>query len=268
MTYRQAIQTVFDHRMRLNPQYSLRAFARDLGLSPGFLSQVLKEQRGLTAKKATEVFNRLGLAANEKKLYLLEVQKGQHRSVAKKAIVQKKIDSAIQQNNAHTLAQEEFQKITHWYALALLQLLRVKDSPRKNKSKWCIWAAKKLNIQVSLVRSTLETMIEMKLIREEKGMLNAVHDTVWTTHQAPSTAIRIFHKQMISKAQTAIEMQSIEERFLQSLQFPVLKSDLPQIQKEIVKFRNQMLRKYGRTATGDADTVYGLNMQLFKLLED
>jgi len=266
--YRQGIQTVFDHRMRLNPRYSLRAYARDLGLSPGFLSQILNQQRGLTLKKAAEVFNRLNFAPSEQKLYLLEVQQGQRRSDSKKAQIQKQIDSVIQQNDAHVVAQEDFQKVTHWYALALTQLLRMKESPKKNKLKWCAWAAKKLNLQVSLVQSTLDTMIEMKLVNEEKGVLIASHDTIWSTNQVPSAAIRTFHKQMIAKAQTAIEMQEIHERFLQSIQFPVLKSDLPNIQNDIVKFRNQMLRKYGRTAAGDADTVYGLNMQLFKLLED
>jgi len=267
-SYRQALQNAFDERMRLNPRYSLRAFARDLGISPGFLSQVLSEKRGLNLAKATEVFNKLGIPPAEQKLYALEIQKHQKRSESKKSIVQKQIDSTLQHSRAHLVQQEEFQKISHWSALAMLHLLRLKDSPRKDKQAWCAWAAKKLNLQTSLVASTLETMIDLKLVDDDKRKgLNSTHDNVWTTNVAPSAAIRSFHKQMIEKAAIAVEMQEIEERFLQSIQFAVLKSDLPKIQNEIVKFRNQLLRKYGRTETIDADSVYGLNFQLFNLLE-
>ena len=267
-SYRLALQYILNQRLSVNPRYSLRAFARDLKVSPAFLSQIMGGKRGLTLGKAQELFSSLGFTETEKKLFMLEVQKEQKRSVKKKAVVQKQIDSAVQQAGAHTFSTEQFDRISNWYPMAILQLIRMKDSPRKNKSKFCVWASKKLGVNQELVETTLDSLIEMSLVSEQTGMLSVVHDTVWTTHQVPSGAIRMFHRQMIEKAKTAIEMQSIDERFLQSLQFPVLKSDLPNIQNDIVKFRNQMLRKYGRTASGDADTVYGLNLQLFKLLED
>lgn len=177
-------------------------------------------------------------------------------------------DSAVQQAGAHTFSTEQFDRMSNWYPMAILQLMRMKDSPRKNKSKFVIWAAKKLGVNHDLVESTINSLLEMELVIEKGGVLSPAHDTVWTTHQVPSGAIRMFHRQMIEKAKTAIEMQSIEERFLHSIQMPVLKTDLQEIQNEIVKFRNQLLRKYGRTTSEDADTVYGLNLQLFKLLED
>lgn len=267
-SYRQAIQHAFDERMQLNPRYSLRAFARYLGLSPGFLSQVLSGKRGLNQEKASFVFKKLGIPAVQQKLYSLEIQKNHLRSEKTKSQVQKQIESTRQQSEAHLVQQEEFQKISHWSALAILHLLKLKDSPKLNRQEWAAWAAKKLDLQVSLVRSMLETLIELKLVEENRKGLTSAHNTVWTTNQVPSAAIRAFHKQMIEKAGLAVEMQEIEERFLQSIQLPLLKKDLPAIQNDIVKFRNQLLRKYGHGKSGGADGVYGLNFQLFNLLKE
>jgi uncharacterized protein (TIGR02147 family) len=266
-SYRLAIQHALNRRMSVNPRYSLRAFARDIKLSPSFLSQVLSEKRGLTLNKAQVIFDVLEFSESERKLFSLEIQKEQKRSVKRKAVVQKQIDSAVQQSEAYTFDTEEFDRLSQWYVIAILQLLRMKEAPRKNKDLFCGWASAKLGINAELVESTVSELIERKLIKAEKG-LTAIHDTVWTTNQVPSGAIRSFHKQMIDKAKTAIEMQSVENRFLQSIQMPVLRSSLPEIQGDILKFRNQILRKYGRTTAQDADAVYGMNLQLFDLLED
>jgi len=267
-SYRHALQHALNRRISVNSRYSMRAFARDLNISPSFLSQVLGGKRGLTASKAKNIFAILEFSENEKKLFMLEVQMEQKRSDKKKAVVQKQIDSAVQQTGAYTFETDEFDRMSQWYVIAILQLLRVKEAPRKNQDQFCGWAAAKLGINIELVESTLSDLMERALIRKEKAGLTAIHDTVWTTNQVPSGAIRSFHKQMIDKAKTAIEMQSVNDRFLQSIQFPVLKASLPEIQNDILKFRNQMLRKHGRTAAEDADTVYGLNLQLFRLLED
>jgi uncharacterized protein (TIGR02147 family) len=267
-SYRQALQQVLSRRLSVNPRYSLRAFARDLKISPSFLSQVLGGKRGLTLAKATDIFCTLEFSPTEKKLLMLEIQKEQKRSDKKKAVVQKQIDTAVQLTGAYTFETDEFDRLSQWYVIAILQLLRMKDAPRKNKDQFCGWAAAKLGINIELVDTTLGELMGRKMISKEKAGLTAIHDTVWTSNQVPSGAIRSFHKQMIDKAKTAIEMQSVNDRFLQSIQFPVLKTSLPEIQSDILKFRNQMLRKHGRTATEDADTVYGLNLQLFRLLEE
>jgi len=267
-TYREALQHAFDQRMRLNPRYSLRAFARDLELSPGFVSQVLSGKRGLNLKSAAEVFKKLGVSATQQRLYSLEIQKHQKRSESKKLLVQKQIETTLQQAQARLIQQEEFKQISHWSAIAMLQLLRLKDSPRKNKTEWCNWAAKKLNIQTALVKSTLDTLIEMKLVSEDRRAgLVVIHDDVWVDLDAPNEAVRSFHQEMIKKAMIAVELQSKDERFLQSIQFAVSQRDLPKIQNEILRFANQILRKYGKDKTLDGDLVYVLNLQLFNLLE-
>jgi len=49
--YRDYLQRSFKSRINTNPAYSLRAFARDIGLHPARLSMVLSKKQGHTHQK-------------------------------------------------------------------------------------------------------------------------------------------------------------------------------------------------------------------------
>ncbi|MGH1469518.1 MAG: helix-turn-helix domain-containing protein, partial [Bdellovibrionales bacterium] len=53
-----------------NPAYSLRAFAKHLGLSPGTLSELISEKRPVTLKTAQKVLGRLDIS-NDEKSYII-----------------------------------------------------------------------------------------------------------------------------------------------------------------------------------------------------
>ena len=54
------IQAALDRRKKRNAGYSLRAFARDLGISPSLLNEVLQGKHGLSQANARKIANRLG----------------------------------------------------------------------------------------------------------------------------------------------------------------------------------------------------------------
>lgn len=76
MSYRTIIQEELNFRIRTNSSYSLRAFARDIGINPSQLSDVLKNKIGISSKKALIVANKLGLNQREAILFksLVEVE--------------------------------------------------------------------------------------------------------------------------------------------------------------------------------------------------
>lgn len=64
-------------RMSSNPQYSLRAFARSLGVSAGELSEVLRQRRRLSLKSALKIAAVMALSPAETKqlLHLSQIEK-------------------------------------------------------------------------------------------------------------------------------------------------------------------------------------------------
>lgn len=49
-------------RSAANHNYSLRAYARDLGVSPGFLSDILRGKKHLSQENAKSIFTTLGFS--------------------------------------------------------------------------------------------------------------------------------------------------------------------------------------------------------------
>lgn len=88
LDYRFYLQVEFSKRLEKNARYSLRAYARDLKMSPGKLSEVLSKKQGLAVAKAQEIveilnwdqdqsswFNDLVLANHGKESFLKQAAK-------------------------------------------------------------------------------------------------------------------------------------------------------------------------------------------------
>src|SRR4051812_6132435 len=78
--FRDLLKREFETRFRRNASYSLRAYARDLGLQPARLSLILSGKKGLSRASATEIARRLGLSAREGALFVGQVESRHSRS--------------------------------------------------------------------------------------------------------------------------------------------------------------------------------------------
>ncbi|HEX4683161.1 MAG TPA: hypothetical protein VH277_10645 [Gemmatimonadaceae bacterium] len=65
MDLRARLEQQFCERRRRNSRYSLRGFARSLGMHHSVLSQILQRRRRLTARTIQRIGTRIGLTAHE-----------------------------------------------------------------------------------------------------------------------------------------------------------------------------------------------------------
>jgi uncharacterized protein (TIGR02147 family) len=99
MDYRDLIKAEFARRRGLNSFYSLRTFAKDLGLTPMHLSYLFRGKRGLSKLNALAVAKGIGLRTFAAKRFCLMVsaQSGRskvERNVAKQGFKKKFIQEA------------------------------------------------------------------------------------------------------------------------------------------------------------------------------
>ena len=92
--YREIIKAEFLRRRAKDPFYSLRSFAKDLGLFPSHLSDVLKSKRGLSKNNAFDIASALGLKtfAAQKFRFMVSAQSGRskiERTLAKQGLKKK-----------------------------------------------------------------------------------------------------------------------------------------------------------------------------------
>lgn len=257
--YRSIIQAEFTRRKQLNSRYSLRAFARDIGLSPAFLSKLLSGQKDLSIDKAISVAKRLGFNSNEIKNFCHLLQFNKLGSNPDREILSDWSD-ADHTHGVQILDLDLFQIISDWHHYAILELACC--HPYSLSSKLI---TKELGISPTTARDALNRLVALKLIQFKNGKWTKTKSTLATPTDVPSRALRNFHSQMIRKAQDSIESQPVSVRDISGLTIAVSEGKIEQAKKEIVNFR----RKMAKLLESDRPTsVYQLNIQFFSLTQD
>lgn len=252
--YTDFLKQEFQERSLRNISYSLRAFARDLNLTSGNLSDILNFKSRLSKEKANLVADDLRLSQEDKKLFLKLVDIA-FLDDDKKAREQLQI---LNYDSSYiTLADDYYRVLTEWYYFALVELVRVKDFRNEDE-----WIAHRLQIQTSDVRPAIERLLRVQLLKQIDGELIQTYDYFISPSGTPLDTARKFHKQLLQRAAIAIEEQSIEERNFTSGFLRVRKSDLPRIGEKIKQFRREMAAEI---ESGDEhDSVYAFSIQFFR----
>ena len=114
----------------------MRAFARDLDLSPQYLSNVINGKKGLSTKTASQIAKRLGFTKNETEYFCNLAQSRFSRNLVDKKIARARLATLSKENETTThLAEDAFRVISDWYHFAIIELLKLK-STESNQVKW------------------------------------------------------------------------------------------------------------------------------------
>lgn len=249
------IRNEFQKRALRNTNYSLRAFARDLGITSGNLSDLLNKKVGMSQSKATCIVSKLNLQEEDQKLFLKLIELSSATNEEKREEV--KLQLRNYDSSYITIHDDYYHVLTEWFYFALVELVRVIDF--KNDDQWI---SHRLNIPKELVRPAIERLKRVELLQETEGTLIQTYDYFISPSGTPSDTAKKFHKQILSKAIEAVEKQKIEERNFTSGFLRVRTSDLPGIAQKIKEFRRQLATE---VESGDShDSVYAFSIQFFR----
>ncbi len=250
---------ILSERSTANPSYSLRAFARDLQVSPQQLSNVMNGHRGLGPVMAEKVVQRLGLDRNQKDLFLESLKAKFSKSKIQRKISKSKMKSIETLTTTKNLEMDLFKIISNWHHLTLVELIKI----TKTKSHTLSWFSKRLGIPEQEVKFSLERLERLNLITKVSKGWQAIQDVVIADKDISTDSVKNFHKQVLEKAMTALSFQNINERYGSSSTIPIKVKDLDLAKKMIQKFRIDF--DEALSDTEDGEEVYGLSFQFFKL---
>ncbi len=262
------LNSYFEIRQKKRPNYSVRAFARDLNLSPSFLSQVLTAKRGLSLEKAEIISKSLKLSVEEHIYFIAKVGVSFSRSNSQKVKAEKLVEQIKADRSARQLSIDEFTVIADWYHLGIFQCLFLRDY-----RKYCCeegevqFLCRFLKITPDEAGSALTRMKFLKLIESGKDAHQPIKDNIAIKKKVPAAAVRKFHRQVIQKALVAMETQAIQDRYFHCTTLTLRKSDLPAILEEFKMFYESIGTRYSKkeTAPEVADAIYAFSAQWFSL---
>lgn len=238
---RQILQNELNRRQSANPRYSLRAYARDLGIGVSCISEVLSGKRRLSPKNIVKVLNLLKLSKAEKDGFFESLQGGRNRL----------------EESYMNLFEDEFRLISDWYYLAILSLARM----RTNRAEPA-WIARRLNISATEAEDALQRLVRLGFIRVENGSMVRLARAVSTTLDIPSAAIRNYHKQTLALAAQSLDTVPVELRDICSVTMPASRKNIRKVKALLLKTRKKVATMLEDPQASD---VYTLTIQLFPL---
>jgi len=256
--YKKILKQKLTERCSTNKHYSLRAFARDIGLESSLLSRILSGTRKLSSQSAQLVAHKLFPNANEKDYFLALVNFENANKLSLKEVAAKELEKFQQQNEIISLQLDSFYVISDWYHYAIMDMTGLKNF--RNDPKFI---ASQLGITEIEVKLAIERLIRLGLLDQVNGKLKKTSVNIVTPSGKPNEGLRKFHKQMISKALTSIDEQSVEERMNQALTFNLNKKNLSKYFSAVENFISE-IRKIANQEK-NSDELYQLNIQLFNL---
>jgi uncharacterized protein (TIGR02147 family) len=262
--YRQIIRDAFDARMRSNPRYSLRAFARDLGLPPSRLSEVLSGKQGLSRSVASRISQALHLAPDDADMFCDMVDMHHARSPAQREAARGRVERFFQyQKRYNSLEIDQFRSISEWYHLAILELFHLRGAQSEVG-----WIADRLGISLPEASAAIDRLVRLGLLTQKSnGMVQPAHEVNSTVQaETPSSYIRSYHRRILQKAIFALEEQPVARREFSTLALSVRHTDLPKAKERIRKFWQDFCEEFN--CASDADSVYCQATQFFSLTRD
>jgi uncharacterized protein (TIGR02147 family) len=247
--YRTRLLEELGQRQRKNPAYSLRAFAKALGLQPPTLSAVLAGKRGLPRRQAQVLAQRLGLKPLER-LRFVESVRGEE------GIAQSRAGS----KPTHALTEEQHYRIlAEWEHYAVLTLMKVRGFRSDPK-----WIAGRLGIAVFRVREVLERLEASALIRRAPAGYERMVGDLRTSEDVRSAALRDAHDDELRLAALKQRSTPTPTRDFSSVSFVTSPDRVADAKALIREFR---ARFSDLVETPDGTEVYQLCLQFFPLTE-
>lgn len=257
----QILSEALNERKAANPSYSLRSFARDLGVTPAQLSHVIKGYRGLGPKTAELVATRLGLESRDQTFFKESLKAKFSPSKSQRALSRSKLGEIASEPSTRSLELDLFNTIAQWHHFTLLELIKI-SSKRKNP---VVWFSEKLGMSENEVRVSLGRLERLELITKTKDGYKANQDSIIADQGIPTEAVKKFHQQILEKAVVALTFQNRDERYGISAAMPVKVKNLDRAKKLLQKFRTDFAKEISDHEGGEE--IYSLSLQFFRLTQ-
>lgn len=238
------LNAVYLEKKSRNKHFSLRAFARDIGVPPGRLSEIMAGKRNLTLSVAQKFSEAYSLNSDEKKeLYMLV--KSQTKLRSKKISDRQLIDP------------QDFAKICHWKYYSLICLVQNSQNGATIND-----LSERLGLKECEIHEMLLTLKKMNLASHQNDRYFAPKVLTTTTQDVLDKSLHQFQKEMLELHLTRLSEVPTELREAQTIILSFSKSKMKQAKIMIKKCLSSFESKFG--APNDSD-VFSLSVQLSPL---
>lgn len=214
-SYVEILLNILHERVRSNPSYSMRSFARDLQIAPSTLSEILKKKKGISAKKATEIVTALKLPDWQANHFVNLVALKHSRTKAEKEKAKSNIEAQKESIKVGKLKADAMTSLTSTIDLAILECTYLKGFDHTAE-----WVAEKLKVSIKEIFESVKRLQNAQLLKiAEDGKWIDLSPFFSSTDGIPSEAIRAFNIDILRTMEKKIINEPINDRIMKSVVF-------------------------------------------------
>jgi uncharacterized protein (TIGR02147 family) len=239
------LKTYLTRKQDKNPLYSMRAFARDLNVSPGSISQILNGFKTPSIPLAVKMSSALNFKRIEQQQFV--------KSVAL-ALAEK--EDVIEETEFEPFSIDNYEIISKWYHYAIMELTFVSDFESDPK-----WISGKLGVDEELIIDALERLVSTKLLKLLDGKYIKTQEYITTSNKnLTNEGLKKYQCEMLEMAKTAVENVEHDRRSMQGMTMAIAPEKMGVAKKMIESFLNDLCIYL---EDGERKEVYQLGTYLF-----
>ena len=239
--FRSYLQKELSERCKRNENYSLRSFARFLGVPASSLSLIMNGSRPVTQKSKM----RIGLALGLKISDLIEPHE----------------DRKVRIEDYQRIQLQQFEVVSDWYHFAILELTKVNDFCPDLK-----WIAQALGISLHQAHRAVSNLVKLGYLDTSTKRWRDLTINGFATNITPgmtSEAAREMQRQILDQSRKALETVPLEERDHTSLTVAISKTKIKKVREKIKDFRRELDAMIA--ADDEFDEVYQVSIGFFPI---
>lgn len=260
--YLKLLQDLIEIRKTQGLPFSYRWFSQKAGFSsPNYLHLVLTRKRHLSTDAIAKVAQVFRLGSTESEYFRLLVQFNKSKAPSTRSEIGEKILSLRSKSKIQYLAQSQMNYYLSWQNIAIRECLLL------NREGLLAEEMSKLvypHPTHKEVQQTLEKLADLKLAsKNEAGIWQAAHGSISSGDRVDSSALVIYHLQMMDLAKESLDRFSSSDRDISNVSVPLSKNNFEKIRTMIQDLRKEVLRISEEDQ--NPELVTQLNLQLFPL---
>lgn len=247
-------------RKSRRPSYSMRAFARDLELSPSGLNDFLKGRVGMSKARIESLASKLQWTESRKEHFADLIQIEFERDIGKNRAAKVRVGARLKDKKIG-LSADEFKAISEWFHLAIIELSDCIDHLCAEK------ISTELKIKELDAEQAISRLIRLGLLVDTKKGLKPLSDCRHFESQTPAEAIQHFHHQILNLAKLAISEKPQSKREPHSYIFTMDTSDVIKMNREIRDATFSIINRYSQMAA-KKNQIQALTVQSFEIWQE
>ncbi|MGZ3695539.1 MAG: TIGR02147 family protein [Bdellovibrionota bacterium] len=260
--YREFLRNTLSKKANGNESYSARAFSEKLGISTSFLSEIMSAKKNLSVDLAFKIAIKLNLTEAESQYFCMMVQLEQEKDPLFREELSRRLADLNPKRKSHDLSADLFRSISEWFHSAILELSYVAGPALSPEL-----AVRALGISKIDAEAAFERLLRLELLEKDaKGRITKSHNYVTSQSHVPSSALKEYHRQYLSKASDALIASTPQERMSSTDVMAFDSRQLDKVDRLSQEFTAAVMKLAEKAKTKDA--VYALSVHFYPLTKN